>query len=322
MAEILRCELTFAADDGPSESVIVKLPSGKSRSIGRLGRRWRLYRREFSFYRDLAPGSPLRAPALLYGDFDARTHRFVLVLEDLRNLTAADQVRGATPEQARRAVREVAGLHGKYWDRVAPLPADFHQTLAPWRLVGSPGLLPAEPAAQPVPPFRLVAGRGPGPGGGIRSPAGGPSRPSREGTADVRARRLPSRQHVLRRGTASRSSTGRTARSRTVSTTWPTSSREASRPKSAVRSKERRSSSITRSFAASAPGSSRSSAAGGSTARPCWVAWCCRSLLSRLAGREPGTATGTPGRRSQRARRRRSEGPGCRRPLAPASAVS
>ena len=91
-----------------------------------------MYRREFSFYRDVAPASSLRAPALLYGDFDARTHRFALVLEDLRNMTAADQVRGATPEQARRAVREVAGLHGKYWDRVAPLPADFHEMLAPW----------------------------------------------------------------------------------------------------------------------------------------------------------------------------------------------
>lgn len=130
MAEILRCELTFGEDDAPSESVIVKLPTDKPRNR-KLGRRWRLYRREFTFYRHLAPASPLRAPALLYGDFDARTHRFVLVLEDLRDMTAADQVRGATAEQARQAVREVAGLHGKYWDRVGPLPADFHAMLAP-----------------------------------------------------------------------------------------------------------------------------------------------------------------------------------------------
>lgn len=132
MGEILRCELTFAGDGGPFESVIVKLPSDK-RKNRELGRRWRLYRREFSFYRHLAPASPLRAPALLYGDFDTRTHRFVLVLEDLRNLKAGDQVRGATPEQARRAVREVAALHGKYWDRVESLRSfAFHETLAPW----------------------------------------------------------------------------------------------------------------------------------------------------------------------------------------------
>ena len=131
MAEVLRCELTFGEDDGPSETVIVKLPSGRTGNR-RLGRRWRLYRREFTFYRDLAPESPLRAPALLYGDFDPHTHRFVLVLEDLGKMTAADQVRGATPGQARQAIREVAGLHGKYWDRIEPVPADFREMLAPW----------------------------------------------------------------------------------------------------------------------------------------------------------------------------------------------
>ena len=136
MGEILRCELTRGADGGPSESVIVKLPSNRPGNRA-LGRRWRMYRREFSFYRHLAPGSPLRAPALLYGDFDARTHRFVLVLEDLRDLTAVDQIRGATAEQARRAVREVAGLHGRYWDRVTPLAAaGFGMTLAPRMWLG------------------------------------------------------------------------------------------------------------------------------------------------------------------------------------------
>jgi Ser/Thr protein kinase RdoA (MazF antagonist) len=132
MAEILRCELTFAGDDGPFESVIVKLPSDSPRNR-RLGRRWRLYRREFNFYRDVAAASPLPAPALLYGDFDNRSHRFVLVLEDLGGMTAADQVQGATRDQARRAVREVAKLHGKYWDRVEPLAkSGFHEPLAPW----------------------------------------------------------------------------------------------------------------------------------------------------------------------------------------------
>lgn len=131
MAEILRCELTFGADDRRSESVIVKLPSAKARNR-KLGQRWGLYGREFWFYRQLASASPIRSPALLYGDFDARTHRFVLVLEDLRGMAAGDQVQGATREQARRAVREAAKLHGKYWDRVGPLIASgFAATMAP-----------------------------------------------------------------------------------------------------------------------------------------------------------------------------------------------
>ena len=131
MGEILRCELTFAQDSGLPESVIVKLASEKPRNR-RLGRRFELYLREYRFYNDLASESPLRSPALLYGDFDARSHRFVLVLEDLRGLTAADQVHGASPRQVKRAVRAAARLHGKYWNRVELLTGSgFEETLAP-----------------------------------------------------------------------------------------------------------------------------------------------------------------------------------------------
>ena len=131
MGEVLRCELTFAEGTRPSDSVIVKLPSRK-RANRKLGRRWRLYRREYRFYRHLASELPLRTPALLYGDFEARSHRFVLVLEDLRGMAPADQVEGANPRQVRRAVRAAAQLHGKYWDRVEPLAASgLDETMAP-----------------------------------------------------------------------------------------------------------------------------------------------------------------------------------------------
>lgn len=131
MGDILRCELTFAEGARPPESVIVKLPSAK-RANRRLGRRWGLYRREYGFYRHLAAGVPLRTPDLLYGGFDARSHRFVLVLEDLGGMAAGDQVAGATPAQVRRAVRAAARLHGSYWDRVAPLAAaGLGETLNP-----------------------------------------------------------------------------------------------------------------------------------------------------------------------------------------------
>ncbi len=131
MAEILRCELTFAQNSRPPESVIVKLPSDKPANR-KLGRRWELYQREYRYYRRMASESPIRSPALLYGAFEARTHRFVLILEDLRSMTTAGQVDGASPAQVRRAVRAVARLHGKYWDRVEPLTGSgFDETLAP-----------------------------------------------------------------------------------------------------------------------------------------------------------------------------------------------
>lgn len=127
VGKILRCHLTYR-DDAPGgpASVIVKLPSSHSETF-QAAKRLRLYQREYDYYRRLAPLVPLRSPALLYGDFDDCSHRFVLLLEDLRDLTAVDQRDGASPAQARIAIRAVAGLHGLYWDDVRRPPlAGFH----------------------------------------------------------------------------------------------------------------------------------------------------------------------------------------------------
>ena len=66
----------------------------------------------------LAQHARIRSPALLYGDFDEDTHRFVLVLEDLRDLEVPVQVAGIGAARARLAVREIAGLHGQFWGAV------------------------------------------------------------------------------------------------------------------------------------------------------------------------------------------------------------
>ena len=111
LADILRCHLTY--DDGAGESVgsgtprvdparpeapasvVVKLPSSEAKSR-RLCKRFALYQREYDYYRRLAPHVPLRTPTLLYGDFEPRSDRFVLVLEDLRAMSTADQIVGAS----------------------------------------------------------------------------------------------------------------------------------------------------------------------------------------------------------------------------------
>ena len=58
----------------------------------------------------------MRAPALYYGDFDERSHRFVLVLEDLGGMQAVPQSVGIDAARARQVVREVAALHGRFWE--------------------------------------------------------------------------------------------------------------------------------------------------------------------------------------------------------------
>ena len=115
---LLRCQLT--TDDGIAAdpaTAIVKLPTANPTAF-RFARWLSMHQREYLFYRRLARQAHIRSPALLYGDFDEDTHRFVLVLEDLRDLEVPVQVAGVAGGRARLAVREVARLHGQFWGAV------------------------------------------------------------------------------------------------------------------------------------------------------------------------------------------------------------
>lgn len=89
------------------ETVIVKLPAESQARGGMelLGG----YQRELDFYRRIAPTAPLATPtchaALISGS------DFVLVLEDLRDWENADHLAGLSQDQARTALRALAGLH-------------------------------------------------------------------------------------------------------------------------------------------------------------------------------------------------------------------
>ena len=122
MGQVMRCHLDYAeANDRASASIIVKLPSVNAKNR-RMGKRLALYRREYDFYRSLAPRFPVATPRLLYGDFEPKNHRFVLVLEDIRGMTVVDQIAGASPAQAKQAIRALARMHGVHWNRIHEAP--------------------------------------------------------------------------------------------------------------------------------------------------------------------------------------------------------
>lgn len=134
VGRILRCHLTYDGDDvGGPRSVIVKLPSSHPETV-QTARTLGLYYREYAYYRQVAHHVPVRSPALLYGDFDDVSHRFVLVLEDLREMASVDQLDGTSAEQAKIAIRAVARLHGCYWNKVDEPPiSGFHDSTSPER---------------------------------------------------------------------------------------------------------------------------------------------------------------------------------------------
>jgi len=122
MGQVMRCHLDYAeSNDAAPASIIVKLPSVNAKNR-RLGKRLALYRREYDFYRSLASRIPVSTPRLLYGDFEPKSHRFVLVLEDIRGMAVVDQITGASPAQAKRAIRALARLHGAHWNRTQEDP--------------------------------------------------------------------------------------------------------------------------------------------------------------------------------------------------------
>lgn len=116
LGNLYRCHLTLrdgqAADPA---SVIVKLPSSDAMAF-RFSRWLSLHRREYVFYRDIAQLGYVRAPTLFYGDFDADTNRFVLVMEDLGHMWGIPQSAGVDAARARHAIQQLAGLQGRFWE--------------------------------------------------------------------------------------------------------------------------------------------------------------------------------------------------------------
>ena len=116
MGNLSRCRVT-APGGGAADpaTVILKLPTTNPLAL-RLANWLAIHRREYVFYRDVAPHTDLKAPALLYGDYDERSHRFVLLLEDLGGMQAVPQGDGVGIERARRAIREIATFQARFWE--------------------------------------------------------------------------------------------------------------------------------------------------------------------------------------------------------------
>lgn len=126
---LYRCTLTYDSNSGdlPS-SVVVKIRSEDPKSL-RVAKLFQLYEKEVAFYRDIASHTPMTVPVTYYCDFDPKSHDFVLVLEDLQHLDVHSQLVGATPEQGKLAIREVAKLHSHFWSKVQQPPLDTYFSL-------------------------------------------------------------------------------------------------------------------------------------------------------------------------------------------------
>lgn len=105
MSQVLRCTMTYHDDAAQApESVVIKLSSSDKTSL-RIAKILSMYKREYLCFRQLAPQMRIGLPALVYGDFEDTSHRFVMVLEDLRDMEKVDQITGASATRAKRVIR-------------------------------------------------------------------------------------------------------------------------------------------------------------------------------------------------------------------------
>lgn len=107
--------LTLDGPAGIPKSAILKLPvEGPVRQLlDGIG----AYRRELTFYRELAPRLPVRVAEAYIAEMSTQTTDFVLVLEDLiPAFQPADQLTGLTLAQAEQAIDCLAAFHGWAWE--------------------------------------------------------------------------------------------------------------------------------------------------------------------------------------------------------------
>jgi hypothetical protein len=114
MAISERLTLTYADGASGPAAVVLKRPSDDVRSR-MASMATGSYRIETSFYRELAPTLPVRAPVCLFVEHDDATDDFRLLLEDLAPARQGDQIAGCSVDEAVIAVEHLPLLHGPRW---------------------------------------------------------------------------------------------------------------------------------------------------------------------------------------------------------------
>ena len=121
VAQCFRLSATWANE---SRSFVVKVPSADETSRATASFQ-RLYLREVSFYRDLAPSLATRTPHCYYVEHDPSDDSFLLLLEDLAPSSSHDQFKGLDPRAVRDGLFQLATLHAATYAQPQLFAADW-----------------------------------------------------------------------------------------------------------------------------------------------------------------------------------------------------
>lgn len=121
LGRLARLYPTYAAGATGPASIIAKLPTLDPGGL-EIGRMLGVWPREARFFDEVAATCNARIPLCYFNGADPGADRYVLLLEDCGPAQPADQVLGATDEQAKSAVDALARLHAQWWGVAKPWP--------------------------------------------------------------------------------------------------------------------------------------------------------------------------------------------------------
>lgn len=115
VGELARLHLSYDAATSAPPSIIAKMPTlnAEWRHIGML---YGFYEKESRFYELIAPFIDLPVPAAYHNDARPETGEYVLLLEDLREMRAGDQLAPITDGEVIEILGHLAGLHASWWN--------------------------------------------------------------------------------------------------------------------------------------------------------------------------------------------------------------
>lgn len=125
VGDSVRFHLDWPGGDGPA-TLAGKFAAADPTSRGTaamLG----LYRKEVSFYCQIAPRLPVRTPRTLAAEIADDGGSFVLLFEDMGPARAGNQLAGCSLADAREGIRQAAALHAPSWHNPAMLDLDWLQ---------------------------------------------------------------------------------------------------------------------------------------------------------------------------------------------------
>jgi len=118
LGEVARLHLDYGSGHTGPATVIAKCQSLFPENV-MISQMMGFYEREVNFYNELADQLSMRVPSCHVAEIAPEGAPFVLVMEEITDAHAADQLDGASREDTEAILKTVAGLHARFWNNDA-----------------------------------------------------------------------------------------------------------------------------------------------------------------------------------------------------------